>query len=365
MRKRYREPKIYRKDGLYWFRITDSFGKRQEVRAFTDREAKLKRADMIKQLFSDLSGSPTYRSTFEQGIEFWKKSKENTIEASTLDRYGIYLNNFLDFLKEKYPKLNYFDETQKDDSFALNFRNYRLGLHIATKTIKEEEDRIAAVYRLLIRKKKIPNINPFDELDPLSVEPVQKRRALSNDELCKFFGEAKELSVGVFWYGYFMVEYFTGLRRDNIRLMEKGWVNFETGHFELPKTKTRRGKVISKTVPIHPKLTPILEEAISRSQSKYVFPDENGEAMNKNKARYFMHKICKLAGITKATPHDFRHTWATKSRLAGMSNEARREVGGWSSDKVMEKTYTHYPKETIKNEYFAVDFMDFMDKPKP
>ena len=147
--------------------------------------------------------------------------------------------------------------------------------------------------------------------------------------------------------------------------MEKSWVNFETGHFEIPQTKTKKGKVISKTVPIHPDLKPILAEAISRSKSQYVFPNLDGRALPPNRIRDMMHKICAAVKIPKSTTHDFRHTWSTKARLAGMSNEARREIGGWSSDDVMNSTYTHYPEEKIKDEYFGVNFLDFDNKPKP
>ena len=108
----------------------------------------------------------------------------------------------------------------------------------------------------------------------------------------------------------------------------------------------------------------ILIEAVSRSKSEYVFPNRDGQVLPRNAIRDRMLRICTAAGIPKATPHDFRHTWSTKARLAGMSNESRREVGGWSSDEVMNSTYTHYPLEKIKEEYFGVNFLDFDGKPK-
>jgi integrase len=365
MRKRIREPKIYKSGGLYCFRITDNFGKRKEIKALTGREAKLKRGEMLKQLFSDLSGGCVYRVTFEQGIKFWRDHKENTVVVNSLGRYETIIKNFNAFLSKVYPDLKYFDETLKDDNFALNYRNYRLKLGRANKTVTDEEILLSSVYEALIKKNKIPHKNPFSELEPLAVEPVQNRRVIPDSELIKFFEVVKSMSQGIYWYGLFMTLYFTGMRRDEVRLMKKMSVNFDSGYFELPKSKTKKGKMISKTVPIHPKLIPMLEEAIARSKSEYVFPDEDGEVMPKNKIRDVMMKICEISGIPKATPHDFRHTWTTKARLAGMSNEARREVGGWSSNNVMEKTYTHYPDERIKSEYFAVDFLECLVKSKP
>jgi integrase len=364
MRRRIRYPKIRKENGWYTFRITNSFGKRIEVKSATKEQAQLKLAETTKQIISSLLDEPTYRVTFEQGIEFWMKYKKNTIVDNSLSRDSIRLRNFVDFVKKEYPQMQYYDESQKEDSFALGFRDYRLGQGRATKTVKDEEATASSLYKFLIKKKKIPNINPFEDLEPLAVVPVQDRRMIPNDKLKKFFEGANKISEKIFWYGVFMVIYFTGMRRDEVRLMEKSWVNFETGHFEIPKVKMNKKKVISKTVPIHPQVRPMVEEAIARSKSKYVFPDEDGEVMPKNKIRDTMHKICKTEGIPMTTPHDFRHTWSTKSRLAGMSNEARREIGGWSSDEIMEKTYTHYPKEKIRAEYFGVNFLDFMNEPE-
>jgi len=274
------------------------------------------------------------------------------------------MDNFKAFITTKYPRFKYFDETQEDDCFALNYRNYRLKQGRASKTVHDEESMLSDLYKLLIRKKKISNLNPFSELEPLLVEPVQKRRAIPNDELVKFFDIAKRDSSKIFWYGLFMTLYMTGMRRDQVRLMEKSWANFETGHFEFPQTKTMKGKVISKTVPIHPELKSILAEAISRSKSVYVFPNRDGKVLPKNAIRDRMQRICAAANIIKSTPHDFRHTWSTKARMSGMSNEARREIGGWSSDEVMNSTYTHYPEQKVQDEYFGVKFLDFMSSSK-
>ncbi|MCX5698178.1 MAG: phage integrase N-terminal SAM-like domain-containing protein, partial [Candidatus Omnitrophica bacterium] len=213
MRKRYREPKIYRKDGLYWFRITDSFGKRQEVRAFTDREAKLKRADMIKQLFSDLSGRPTYRITFEQGIEFWLKIKKGSIDETSYVRYSSHMDNFLEFIKTKRTNLRHFDEIRPEH--IKEFMDYRLNeKRRATKTVNSERTALNNLFSVLIENKKIPEINPVIKVKPFKVIKVQKRRCLTDDELSKFFDGAKAESGSINWYGIYFTLYITGMRRD-------------------------------------------------------------------------------------------------------------------------------------------------------
>ncbi len=323
----------------------------------------MKLLETTKQVMSDVGGAVSYRTTIDQGIEYWRERKKSTVVEHSLIRYDSILDNFRIFLKEEYPRLKYVDETQKDDHFALNFRDHRLKLGRAHKTIRDEESVLSDLFKLLIKKKKITSINPFSDLEPLSVEPVQQRRVIPNGELARFFSVARQESGQIFWHGIFMTLYMTAMRRDEVRLMKKLWVNFETGHLEIPQTKTKKGKVISKTVPIHPDLKPVLLEAVSKSKSEYVFPNKNGNALPRNAIRDKMLRVCAAAGIPKATPHDFRHTWSTKARLAGMSNEARRGVGGWSSDEVMNSTYTHYPEEKIKDEYFDVNFLDFENDP--
>ncbi len=366
MRKRYRVPTVIKKRGKWWcFRITDSFGRRKVIKSPTKEDALAKLRIMPQQIMSDMSEAVSYRITVEQGIEFWLEHKRDTIQSRSLDRYRTDCHHLLDFMKVQYPGFKYFDETQKGDDFALQYRRYRLEKGRATKTVQDEEDTLSNLYKFLAKKKKIYPRNPFSELDPIAIEPVQKRRALSKDELKKFFIGAAEVNDGTDWYGLYLTNYLTSMRRNELRFMLKSQVNFETGHFEIPKAKNKKGKVISKTIPIHPQLMKVLKEAVTKSPGQYLFPDLDGEPMPQNKMRDMMQTICRKVGIPMATLNDLRHTWASKTRLAGMSNEARRDVGGWCSDEVMNSVYTHYPEAKKQEEYFSVNFMDFQDEPKP
>jgi integrase len=362
MRQRFRTPKKIYKRGKWWcFRITDSFGKRRVIKSSTKEDALAKLRIMPQQMMSDMCETVSYRITLEQGIVYWLEHKKDSVVSRSLERYRTMGNHLIGFMKERYPRFKYIDETQKEDAFALAYRNFRFEKGRATKTVSDEENAFSDLYKFLAKKKKIYLRNPFSELEPISIEPVQQRRVLPNEELKKFFKGALRISQKIYWYGVFMVFMVTSMRREELRLMEKVRVNLETGFFEIPKTKTRRRKVISKTVPIHPQLKVVLQEAITRSTNKYLFPNQDGEPMPKNKMRDTMRRICKMVGIPMATLNDLRHTWSTKTRLAGMSNEARREIGGWSSDEVMNTTYTHYPDAKISEEYFGVNFMDFLD----
>ncbi len=366
MRKRYRVPKRIRKRGKWWcFRITDSFGKRRQIKCATEEEARAKMRAMPQQIMSEISGTASYRITLEQGIAYWLAHKNNTIVSGSYDRFSTMGDHLLEFRTEQYPKIQFFAETQEKEDFALNYRNYRLSKGRATKTVHDEEVMLTDLYNFLAKKKKIKPINPFIELEPLTVEPVQQRHVMPKGDLKKFFEGATAISKEIYWYGVYMVLYFTNIRRDELRLMLKTWVNFETGFFEIPSAKNKKGKVVSKTVPIHPQLKLVLVEMMRRSKTKYLAPNDDGKPMPKNKMRDTMLRICKKVGIPKATLNDLRHTWSTKTLLDGMPKESRREVGGWNSFDVMDEVYTHYPEKQVVEDYSNVDFMDFLNEPDP
>ncbi|MCX5698779.1 MAG: site-specific integrase, partial [Candidatus Omnitrophica bacterium] len=141
--------------------------------------------------------------------------------------------------------------------------------------------------------------------------------------------------------------------QDEVRNLEKESVDLTSGFITILNTKTDKPKVI----PIHPQLKSILQQAMEQSRSKLVFPDSKWELLNKNKFRYKMRNICDKVGIEKATPHDLRHTFASRQ---GLSDRVKQIIGGWSSKQVMEKTYIHTPEDYVRDEYFKVDFI-----PKP
>jgi integrase len=137
--------------------------------------------------------------------------------------------------------------------------------------------------------------------------------------------------------------------------MRKSYVDMGRGLITIPKelTKTDREKCIF----IHPQLKPILQEALARSKSTYVFPNWDGSMLNKNAIRIKMIEICRKTNIPKATIHDLRHTWNTISSVKGLSAEARQKIGGWASRTVMDLVYTHIPTDRIRAEYFAIDYL--------
>ena len=353
MRQRYRMPKsIYRRGCWYCFKITTTYGKRIEIKSATLEEARRKRNDIEKQIFSAVDDNPTYRVTFEQGINFWLNNKKGSIDDTSYVRYKGYMANFIEFLKTKRPDLRYFDQVKSEDIKA--FIDYRINeKERATKTVNSERMALHNLFSILIDYNKVAGVNPVTKVKPLKVIKVQKRRSLTDEELSKFLNGAKAESKDVNWYAIFLTLYITGMRRDEVRKMERSAVDLSKGLIVILNTKTDKPKFI----PIHPQLKPVLQQAIKQSKSKWTFPNSEGSLLHRNKIRTKMIQICKKVGIEKATVHDLRHTFASRPELSGMAKQC---IGGWSSKHVMEQTYIHTPEDYVRDEYFKVDFL-----PKP
>ncbi|HAZ10802.1 MAG TPA: hypothetical protein DCY56_06835 [Candidatus Omnitrophica bacterium] len=350
MRKRFRVPKkIYRRGSWYCFKITNFSGKRIEIKSLTEKEARLKLLKMPEQIFSSMTDKPTYRVTFEQGIDFWLRTKKGSIDDTSYIRYNGYMKNFKEFLSVKRSNLKYFDEIQSEH--IKEFMDYRINeKKRATKTVNSERMALYNLFSILIEHNKISGINPVSKIRSLKIIKVQKRRCLSDEELAKFLEGAKAESRDINWYAIYLTLYICGFRRDEVRKMEKSFVDLSKGIITIENTKTDRPKII----PIHPELKSVLQQAIAQARGRYVFSDPKGNILNKNKMRNKMIEICEKVGIAKATIHDLRHTFASRP---GLSSKTKQEIGGWSSKQVMEKTYNNPPEDVIRDEYFKASFI--------
>jgi len=369
MRKRWKQPRIHApaKDRpYYWFRITDSFGKKPVFRFSAYKQATMKLAELHNQYLNILYDTPAERIEIEQAIDFYLRQKKG-LEANSLLRYQNYKENIREFLKLRHPEFRYIDQIKLEH--IQEYMDYRKAAGKANKTINSETDFLHGVWEVLIKHGKIQEFDlatkrrnsPTELLERLPREPKQKRRVIPPNEATKLLegAIAQGKRDNVDWYGIFLTYYIAGCRRDEVRKMEPDWVDLENDLFKFPKTKNnKRGKVIH----IHPFLKPCIAKALLRAKeakNSLLFPDSNGYALPKNKIRNTMMKICRDVGISKATPHDLRHSFGSNTKL---SQTTKQKIGGWKNKRVLEETYDHPPEDIIKEEYFSWN-VDFLPKP--
>lgn len=121
----------------------------------------------------------------------------------------------------------------------------------------------------------------------------------------------------------------TGLREANVRLLEWSEVYLDFRQILIPARKSKNKKDIA--IPLNDDAIAILKQVQGEPDrhEKYVFTLK-GRAIYRcsNKSWY---SALKRAGIEDFRWHDWRHTWATWSRLKGVSLHDLKDTGNWSS----------------------------------
>lgn len=97
----------------------------------------------------------------------------------------------------------------------------------------------------------------------------------------------------------------TGFRRMEVLGMQRGWVYGPEGYIRFPDTKT--GPQIRA---IGPAAARCIDDQPRQPGSPYVFPADWGEGHFIGVVRVF-ERVCERAGITGATLHTLRHTFAS------------------------------------------------------
>lgn len=154
----------------------------------------------------------------------------------------------------------------------------------------------------------------------------------------------------------YMVGLYTGLRKKDICLMQKGNVHLDTWQIALKMHKTQK----EVEIPILYPLRDYLSEAISKSQSEYVFPELAQMYQEKpykitHNFIYFLRKIGikdirqrdssrKLSANRKGI-HSLRHTFAYICGKSGIPPLMLQATMGHASPKMTEHYMRHATEE--------------------
>lgn len=186
---------------------------------------------------------------------------------------------------------------------------------------------------------------------------IQPRRALTMDEMRRFFVAAKE--YGNMWCLLFLLYKETGARRGEIAALQ--WQNVDyhnkciyiryslkydyVHHTQVlgsPKTKAS-----IRSIPISDKILLCLKQR--QRQIGYVDPDayvftgrNKHEAIRLTSISAIFAKIRTAAGLDKhLTLHCFRHTLASKLITSGIDIPTVQRIGGWATPDMLLSVYAH------------------------
>lgn len=319
-------------------------------------------AGLKRQAFS-------YRITVSQGIKSWLEQKRTELSnKNTVIRYEEIMNNFREFLKEKFPALEYMDElTQKHFE---EFKEYRKNIKgKQEKTINFELDMLSNLFKRLMEKDYL-NYNPLSRVKRLQ-EPYKEERWFTEEEVRKILETAKSEKAKINWYVVFATYYYTGMRKKELMFLRREDIDLEKGIILIrhkqgfkPKTDRPRG------IPIHPELLSILRGLrllrpvlpLARSlrddgeDGDFVFVNSRGKLFSNDAIRQKLKKLCRKAGIKPGKLHSFRHTWTAHSIMKGCPSDVVQAIGGWKKKDMIER-YKHLAPDYMADIYKKTVFL--------
>lgn len=306
----------------------------------------------------------SYRITVAQGIESWLEQKRTELSnRNTVVRYEEIMNNFREFLKDKFPALEYMDElTQKHFE---EFKEYRKNIKgKQEKTVNFELDMLSNLFKRLMEKDYL-NYNPLSRVKRLQ-EPYKEERWFTEDEVRKILETAKSGKTKINWYAVFATYYYTGMRKKELMFLTREDIDLEKGIILIrhkqgfkPKTDRPRG------IPIHPELLSILKDlrlfrpfgpSNDGGNGDFVFVNSKGKVFSNDAIRKKLKKLCEKAGIKPGKLHSFRHTWTAHSIMKGCPSDVVQAIGGWKKKDMIER-YKHLAPDYMADIYKKTVFL--------
>lgn len=275
----------------------------------------------------------------------WKEEHYKQIQHQTAERYNSYVERFINYFADKYIKeitagqIELFYNSMVLDGFS-------------SKTIKDQAGIVKMIMRYALIKRYIendvsqyvtpPKGKPKEERQPLSPEDIEKVKS----DMFSQFGQI----------AFFLL--YTGLRKGELLALTYEDIDLKNNlitinksveyignkpNIKLPKTSSGIRKV---------PLPDILKPIVKSGKKKGIIFSQDGELMHKSYFRENWVRYCKRVGIN-ATPHQFRHTYATMLFEWDISEKDAQQILGHADISTTHNIYTHITEsrmsQTVKN----------------
>lgn len=317
---------------------------------------------------------PTKREAHKWGMEQYELAltpKADQVEEEPAPLFANFAERYLESFAKTHLKASTrnsrvyrvrahlipaFGEMRLDEIGALDLDEYVAERREKVKaaTVKKELNAMASMFR---EAKRWGLLEHRPEIRWPETEPPEWR-FLEDDELerlveaCKREPLLENLVPFVANTGLRTSE-FLALRWEHLDLKRKlmtvkaGYAYGETG-------STKSGK--ARTVPLNETAMAALkaQRAVSFMSGDLVFPDRNGEQMNKQQLRKPWKRAIKAAGIRYVTRHDLRHTFASHLVQRGVSLQVVKELLGHAELSTTLR-YAHLAPKNLEAAVAALD----------
>lgn len=287
--------------------------------------------------------------SLKDALEFFRKnilikSKIGRDKAArAIRREQVCIENFvnwLDFSKNNY-NFKSITETKIDEFFIADSCRGTPKSH-ATKRM---EHRVLNNFFKWSIEHKYTDKNPFKKI-PQFKKTKKHPRFFTQDELESIFKGSEEPYKSAFEFLY-----FTGLRSGELCNLQWTDIVFEQ---KIAVIRSIEGNKTKKdgTINLSEKTMAIINQRYSNMPMTvdgriYVFTDENGKQLTRNRVYSYFMMVLKKTNISKANVHTFRHTCASHLVIKGVSLYVVKEILRHASIKETE-IYAHLSKEPVQ-----------------
>jgi integrase len=255
-----------------------------------------------------------------------------------------------------------------DEDDCRSYYKKMVALGYGTNTIKGAHMRLRAALRCAVREHKI-EYSPLENVTPPKGKPPRDRKVWSFDEAQKFLSHVsveRDAALWTFWLT-------TGLRRGETCGLQWSSVDLDNGFatIDFQRTLTEDGKISEGDVKTESgKRTVYLDagtvqalrvwksaqSAIRLEQGPgwrggdYVFTSRRNTPYNPHSFNSRLENLAAAAGLPRLTPHELRHTFATRADESGMAVSVLSQVLGHSSVTTTIDMYIHPSSDQVKAE---------------
>lgn len=357
------EGTIYQmKNGLWCGRLTtgkDEHGK-QKRKAFygkTYKEVKQK-MDVAKVELNEGSYIEPSKMIVAQWMDIWlREYKKNTIKPTTYDLYCQYNKNHIT------PMLGKYSLKELRNDVIQKFVNQLSEKKLDASTVCKIHNKLKAALDQAIDNELIAK-NPALKMQLPSKERIEAK-VLTPEEQLRFIEVAKQHKNGKI----FILVLATGLRIGEALALTWKDIDFEKMLLSVNKTqmeyrdwtekknKVQYGPPKTKTsirkVPLIPVAIQLLEEMKTKQleqkkllgekyhDNNLVFCRSSGEILRSCNMRRDFIDIATEVDVMGLTPHNLRHTFATRGLENGIELRVMQDLLGHASIKMTADLYTH------------------------
>jgi site-specific recombinase XerD len=310
--------------------------------ALKDLEVKLARNELG---FEQKDG--TFQKLF---LDFDAYCKTN-LAPSTHKRYNAIISNFKRFLRESYPHLEKI--SQVTPKVFEDYKAFRKSPdeNAHSRTINAEIVVLRMMFRLAIQWGYAKE-NPTDGVSRLRIPKANAPRFLSEDE-CKKLLEASDQWL----YPIFFTFLSTGMRKSELENLEWPDVDFDRRKIKIVVKDDWSPKTNEREIPVNDGLMSVLKKQKAQANgSPYVFPDEEGGRIYKNRLRKRFMTLTKKLGFGEITKiHTLRHTFASHLVMKGVDLPTLKKLMGHSDiDTTM--IYSHLTEKHVDDAVKRLEF---------